>query len=182
MTTTKMDTPGTATGTIPCPKILGIPVIYDADLPILSDSSGIWRWKKIFVGPYFYRLSERQQGAVLLHEAGHCKMLHVEKIILHALLRPRLIWAVIAASIEASRRFELQTREAILWFQTEIERRAPGSSAFRKTLELQADRYATLCGYGPDLVEVFRIMDSKGGPFHPGSDERIRAIQGLDLT
>ena len=60
----------------PC---LGIPVFYDPDLKNISDSRGLWRWKKIIVGPQFKNLSEREAGAVLLHEAGHCKLRHLEK-------------------------------------------------------------------------------------------------------
>ncbi len=60
----------------PC---LGIPVVYDPGLKNISDSRGIWRWKKIVIGPNFAKLSEREQGAVLLHEAGHCLLRHLEK-------------------------------------------------------------------------------------------------------
>lgn len=64
------------TALTPC---LGIPVFYDPDLKNISDSRGLWRWKKILIGPLFLRLSEREAGAALLHEAGHCKLRHLEK-------------------------------------------------------------------------------------------------------
>jgi Zn-dependent protease with chaperone function len=69
----------------PC---LGIPVYYDPKLKNISDSRGIWRWKKIVVGPSFNRLDDREAGAVLLHEAGHCKLRHLEK-------RLKMLWLVL---------------------------------------------------------------------------------------
>lgn len=66
---------------------LGIPVRYDAHLKIISDSRGIWRWQEIVVGPLFTAFPPREQQAILLHEAGHCKMRHVEHRLL-ALLAP----------------------------------------------------------------------------------------------
>ena len=69
----------------PC---LGIPVFYDPKLKNISDSRGLWRWKKIVVGPAFFRLDEREAGAVLLHEAGHVKLRHLEK-------RLTMLWLVL---------------------------------------------------------------------------------------
>ena len=65
---------------------MGIPVIYDPAMenPI-SNCRGIFRWKKIFVGPAFMRFPPREQAALLIHEVGHCKMFHLEKRILAAL-------------------------------------------------------------------------------------------------
>ena len=71
----------------PC---LGIPVYYDPKLKNISDTRGLRRWKKIVVGPGFLRLSEREAGAVLLHEAGHCKLHHLEK-------RLSMVWLVLVS-------------------------------------------------------------------------------------
>lgn len=65
----------------PC---LGIPVRYDGHLQIISDSRGIGPWKEIVVGPAFMMFGHREQYALLLHEAAHCKMRHVEKRLLRA--------------------------------------------------------------------------------------------------
>lgn len=62
-----------------CPEILGIPVRYLPKFKGLSDSRGLGRWKAIVVGPAFVRLPADQQAAVLLHEAGHCKLRHLER-------------------------------------------------------------------------------------------------------
>ena len=67
----------------PC---LGIPVYYDPGLKNISDSRGLWWWKKIVLGPGFLQLSGREGCAVLLHEAGHCKLRHLEKRITMAWL------------------------------------------------------------------------------------------------
>lgn len=67
----------------PC---LGIPVLYDEKLPLISESRGVWRWKKIVVGPAFLAFPPREQQAMLLHEVGHCKLRHLERRCLAALV------------------------------------------------------------------------------------------------
>lgn len=177
---TKMATPGTATVDTRSPEILGIRVVYDPRMVLISDSRGLWPCKKIVIGPAFLRLSDRQKGAVLLHEAGHCKLFHTERIVLYTLLRPRLIWALISASIAASRKFASETAESITWFQSEIERRAPGIGSYRQALESQADRFASGCGYGPDLAQVLLSPAGGGGPFHPSPMARAQALFAME--
>lgn len=63
----------------PC---LGIPVRFDERMQIISDSRGIGPWKEIVVGPAFMQFGSREKTALLLHEAAHCKMRHVEKRLL----------------------------------------------------------------------------------------------------
>lgn len=60
-------------------KVLDIPLVYDDRLALISDSRGVWPFKRIVVGPAFNRLTPREQQAVVLHEAGHCKLYHLEK-------------------------------------------------------------------------------------------------------
>ncbi len=72
------------------PKCLGIPVHYSERLRVICESRGIWRWKKIVVGPDFTQFPPREKMAFLLHEAGHCKLHHVEKRLLN--LWWLLIW------------------------------------------------------------------------------------------
>lgn len=61
---------------------MGVPVEFDPDLPYISDSRGLFRWKRIVVGKSFFALTSREKQAVLAHEAGHCKLKHLEKRIL----------------------------------------------------------------------------------------------------
>lgn len=174
---TRTATPGIATGhQVKLAKCMGVPVAYDARMVIISDSGGFLWWKKIAVGPGFLELTERQRGAVLLHEVGHCKLWHSERILLHTILRPRLLWAIIAASFAAARKFKTETPEALIWFQSEIERRAPGVGAYRQVLEAQADLYAKGCGYGPELAQVLLSPAGGGGPFHPSPTVRARML------
>lgn len=77
-------------------KCLGVPVIYKPALKAISESRGLWPFKRIVVGPTLRAFPEREQQAILLHEVGHCKMFHLEKRILQAftaLFRPSLILA-----------------------------------------------------------------------------------------
>lgn len=74
------------------PAVLGIPVVYDERMERISDTSGIGRWKRIKIGPSFWQLTPREAEAVLLHEAGHCKLYHLEQRLLWiwlALVSPR---------------------------------------------------------------------------------------------
>lgn len=73
------------TALTPC---LGVPVYYDPELKPISDSRGLWRWKKIVLGPKFLGLPDREKAAVLLHEVGHCKLHHLEK-------RISMVWLVL---------------------------------------------------------------------------------------
>lgn len=73
---------------------LGVPIRYDPSLKFVSDSRGLWPFKRIVVGPMLRAFPEREQQAILLHEVGHCKMFHLEKRIARlftALFRPKLI-------------------------------------------------------------------------------------------
>lgn len=71
-------------------KCLGIEVRFDPKARVVSDSRGLWRWKKIVVGPDFLRLPPAEQQAILVHEVGHCKMRHLEKRIASLWL---LLWS-----------------------------------------------------------------------------------------
>lgn len=87
---------------------LGIPVHYDEDFKFISDSRGLWPFKRIVVGPLIRAFPEREQQAILLHEVGHCKMFHLEKRILRvftALFRPSLITAYCRAQEFAADQF-----------------------------------------------------------------------------
>lgn len=97
--TTRTDSPGTATGATPSTALkttnscLGIPVRYDPDLKVICDSRGILLWKEIVVGPMLMSFPPREQQAFVLHEAGHCKLNHVEKrfLSLWKIFRPKAL-------------------------------------------------------------------------------------------
>lgn len=59
--------------------VQGIPVRYDEKFAGISDSRGLWRWKRIYIGPAFLHFPPREQVALLLHEVAHCKLYHLEK-------------------------------------------------------------------------------------------------------
>lgn len=65
--------------------MLGIPVEYVPDLRVISETTGVGPWKRILVGNAFFDLEPRLQGAILLHEAGHAKLRHLEKRIWFAI-------------------------------------------------------------------------------------------------
>lgn len=132
---------------------LGIPVVYDPDLKVIhrsrglkrvvvgiSESRGLWPFKRIIVGPGLRAFPEREQAAILLHEAGHCKMFHLEKRILRAFtafFRPSLILAYCRAqelsadefaarcgyALDLARVFErLSTYEGGIWHPSANDR------------------------------------------------------------
>lgn len=141
-------TPGTATADsrlkTTTSRCLGIRVVYDEKMEGISDSRGLWPCKRIFVGPKFFAFPPREQQALLLHEAGHCKLRHLERRLLAALLffsRPAKILELCKAQ------------------------------------EFEADRFASLCGFGPDLARAFlRLSAVSASPFHPPIAERVARL------
>lgn len=108
------------------PECLGVRVVYDPEMasasitldptrwwwpwrcvrtPGLCESRGIWRWKKIVVGPPFTRFPPREQQAILLHEVGHAKLKHVEQRLLAA-------WKIILAPLAFARLAVQQEHQA----------------------------------------------------------------------
>lgn len=86
---------------------LGIPVVYDVSMNTISEARGMWRWRKIFVGPAFLAFPPREQQAILLHEVGHLKLRHLERRLFAALLLifwpPSLARLCVAQEFEADR-------------------------------------------------------------------------------
>lgn len=72
---------------------LGIPVRYDPSLRVISDSRGVWPFKRIVVGPAIQNFTREEGQAILMHEAGHCKLFHLEKRLarLWMLVRPQML-------------------------------------------------------------------------------------------
>ena len=65
-------------------NFLGIPVKVDRSSKryFIAEARGIWPCKRIVVSPHFLLMHPNHQRAVIAHEAGHCKNLHMEKRIL----------------------------------------------------------------------------------------------------
>lgn len=76
--------------------VLGVPVVFDAGYDGISDSRGLWRWKTIVVGRQFISFPSREQQAILLHEAAHCRLRHLEKRLLNLwrIFRPAALAAL----------------------------------------------------------------------------------------
>lgn len=87
------------------PAVLGIPVRFDARLRVISDSRGLWRWKEIVIGPAFTGFPPREQQAILLHEAGHCKLRHLEARLSAMLFAPWTLFALCRTQEFAADRF-----------------------------------------------------------------------------
>lgn len=63
-------------------EILGLPISYNQQFKGVAVARGVWPFKHIEVGVSWFGLSMGERIAVLMHEAGHCKLLHLEKRIL----------------------------------------------------------------------------------------------------
>lgn len=64
-------------------EILGFRVYYDELCPLPAHVIGLWRWKRIIVGPKFWALSFIEQRAVLFHEAKHAITFDLDKRLLN---------------------------------------------------------------------------------------------------
>jgi Zn-dependent protease with chaperone function len=151
------------------PACLGIPVAFDETFLGISDSRGFLAWKKIVVGPAWLALTEREKGAVLLHEVGHARLLHAEKRFFPALwmhLRyPLKVLAILRAATAA--------KAASLWDELLED---SGFSALARRQEFEADSFAAGCGYGRDLAMVFTRTKAEFSPLHPPISERIERL------
>src|ERR1700690_4011858 len=57
----------------------GIPVVFSPYHRGVCDARGFMYWKRIMIGPLFNQFDGRIQTALLLHEARHCLMWHLEQ-------------------------------------------------------------------------------------------------------
>lgn len=70
----------------------GYPVRLDEASPHIAEARGFWPFQWIAVNALWFRAGAREQWALLLHEAGHCRGWHHEKRWLIALFAP-FAWA-----------------------------------------------------------------------------------------
>lgn len=59
-------------------EIFGIPVVEDRRSAHIARARGFWPFKRIAVNAQWFTLPYGEQQAVLAHEAGHCRALHLE--------------------------------------------------------------------------------------------------------
>lgn len=57
-------------------------VKIDPELDTMALARGVWPFKRIHVHPEWTSLPPGEQYAILLHEAGHCLLLHLERRLL----------------------------------------------------------------------------------------------------
>lgn len=69
-------------------KCLGIPVYLDPNGAMISDSRGVWPFKRIVLGRSFQLFDPEEKKAIILHEVAHCKLFHLERRILRAIFAP----------------------------------------------------------------------------------------------
>lgn len=92
-------------------RVAGIPVDIDVRQAATACARGLWPFKRIVVGLKWYALPVDQRVAVLYHEAGHCRLFHLEKRILALpllLVAPRLAAAIARRHELASDRYAAQ--------------------------------------------------------------------------
>lgn len=169
--TTKIDPSQTKVATSNC---LGIPVRYDPSSRVIVDSRGMWRWKEIVIGPGFLSFPPREQGALLLHEAGHCKCNHIARLAWFIARSPRRAWRFARCALEAARAGTDENG-----FFKLVAERMPDVATYRIGQEFEADRFAAGCGYAHDLIRAFGRIQSEGGPFHPHPALRIARLSGV---
>lgn len=66
-------------------EVLGFKVYYDERQRLPARISGPWLWKRIIVGPSYWRLSFIEQRAVLFHEAKHAITFDNDKRLLNVI-------------------------------------------------------------------------------------------------
>lgn len=83
-------------------EIAGIPVRFDVELKGVAFARGFWPLKTVVVGPLWHELPYSERMAILAHEAGHCRGLHLE---IRLLLLP-FAWCRWAQAIARRHEFE----------------------------------------------------------------------------
>lgn len=88
---------------------LGIPVRYDASEDGVASCSGIWPGYWINVGPGWLGLPQRQKDAVLMHEAAHVRLWHIEiRMLLLPLSWMSFVQRIMDRQEEAADRFVVE--------------------------------------------------------------------------
>jgi Zn-dependent protease with chaperone function len=128
--------------------VLGIPVHFDPSFTGVAQARGFWPFKRISVGPRWVKLKRAEQHAVLYHEAGHCKLFHMEQRLLYL---PILFLSLIS-----------KRAKRIIADMTHGQ-------------ELEADGFAAQHGFGIDLASMLMRHAATESQFYP--DNRIRVAR-----
>jgi Zn-dependent protease with chaperone function len=105
-------------GDIGVMNCLGIPIEYDPASRVIACSRWWGAWAQIVVSPGFMRFHPRERTALLLHEAAHCRMLHVKQRLVSLWL---LLWSPAAlAELCRQQEFEADAFVARLGFGPDL--------------------------------------------------------------
>ncbi len=88
-------------------RIEGIAVEFDSGFGLIAQARGIWNFTIVY-GPALFQFQKREQHAILLHEAAHCRLGHVEK-------RLRALWRLFARPRSLALLCREQEFEADAW-------------------------------------------------------------------
>ncbi len=121
----------------------GFEVYYDPNTDQLAHAAGLFRRKRLVVGPIWWNLRSRERHAVLLHEVGHCIYRHLE---VRVALIP-LFWTAWVARL--AQRQELQ------------------ADAFVREQGYGADLMAVLRRYESEQGEFYPSIDERAAVLLP---------------
>lgn len=143
---------------------LGIPVYFDETAKATARATGLWPRKRIILGPMWAKLPEPERTAVLYHEIGHCKALHMEG-------RALVTCAAFAPAV-----FLLPGKLLVVILVTLVLWELAAWLA-RKS-EYDADRFAAQHGHGPALARYLcrPIAYDGATDFYPSRSDRIDAL------
>lgn len=145
----------------------GVELVFDEQAHLPAQAVGIVR-KRIVVGPQWAMLPEREKYALLYHELGHCRSLHMEKRVgMLCLALVPLCWLPLAVIVPI-------VAAALVW---------EGASWLARRQEHEADAVAAHAGYGEDMVQYLKRVTTPGhdgsSDFYPSHAERIAHIKEI---
>lgn len=163
----------------------GIRIKVRRDLPLVAKASGLWPFKSIVLGGWWFHLDGAEKQAVLLHEVGHCKHWHMEKRVLWialALLTPKL-WRGLLKGMD-----NRATADIRQWMASKAGRQWMRDSVPRFLIdvfhdqEYEADEFAARRGYGVELISaILKIPDHpEGSVLYPTHEAREKMVKELN--
>lgn len=146
----------------------GVQVVYDEHCTLPARAAGFVR-KRIVVGPSFALLPTGEQYALLYHELGHCRSMHMEKrAAMLAIALVPLLWIPFAVTVPI-------IAALLVW---EL------ASWLARRQEHSADAEAVRAGYGSDMVAYLNRVSTPehdgSSDFYPSHAERIAYIASIE--
>ena len=142
----------------------GYDVYFDPESRVEARAVGLWPKKRIVVGAMWAKLPEPERTAVIYHEVGHCKAMHLERRVL-------MLVAAFAPAL-----FMLPARLLIVGLATLFLWEL--AAWWARKSEYEADLFAAQHGHARALVSYLarpRPFDGSGD-FYPSHSERIEAL------